>query len=335
MALVFISHAHGDRLLARGICSLLRDALALNPEDFFLSSEEGRGVGPARNIQDDILAALAAAPALIVLLTPKSALSRWVWLEAGNRLGKVNAANPLLVCPSERFTSLLGPLSHTKSLNLDNEGELVELVAKIGEILGRPPRNHLSYKPALDELAALTRREYSPARVLRGKLLSWTARNAAALVLAPLMLVAGWWYGRLPLQEALEKAYAQAATGQNEQLSALASRYLILNGTVNSQEGDRPIPDAVVMASKDQSVRAESACRPPECTHVKTFSNGEFSIDLTRISAAKEDHITLTVVKPGFETVTNSVRVDVRAMDVRVAPQTVKLAPVVTPGSPQ
>src|SRR5215208_6152389 len=62
MPSVFISHAHSDKLLARSICALLRDALALNPDDFFTSSEEGRGVSPAANIQQEVLAALASAP---------------------------------------------------------------------------------------------------------------------------------------------------------------------------------------------------------------------------------------------------------------------------------
>jgi hypothetical protein len=235
--------------------------------------------------------------------------------------------------------SLLGPLSHSKALNLDNEGELVELVAAVAKALGRPPRDYLSYKPALDDLVTLARREYSWGRERRSKAVSWFARHAAALALAPIMLVVGWWYGGSPVQESIDQVAAQAAAGQNQELSALAARYLILNGTVNSQEDNRPIAEALVMASKDQAVKEQSACREPECTYRKTYTNGEFSIDLTRIKAEKEDQITLTVVKPGFETVSESLRVDVRAMDVRVAPQTVKLPaapqPVGTPGRPR
>ncbi len=147
--------------------------------------------------------------------------------EAGTRLGKPNAANPLLVCPSERFTSLLGPLSHSKALNLDNEGELVELVAAAGKILGRAPRDYSSYKPALDDLAALARQEYSSARERRSKVVSWMGRHAAAFVLAPLMLVSGWYYGRAPLENSIDQVAVQAAAGQNQELSALAARYLI------------------------------------------------------------------------------------------------------------
>src|SRR4029450_4592339 len=126
--------------------------------DLFASSEEGRGVAPAASIQQGVLAALASAPCLIVLLTPKSALSRWVWLEAGNRLGQGDRPNPLFVCPSARFTSLLGPVGDKKSLNLDNEDELVELVQAVGKILGRTPRDDLAYKPPLADLAAASGR---------------------------------------------------------------------------------------------------------------------------------------------------------------------------------
>lgn len=338
MALVFISHAHSDTSLARGMCSFLRDALALGPEDFFISSEKGRGVAPAANIQDEILVALSTAPTLIVLLTPKSALSRWVWLEAGNRLGQAKTANPLFVCPSERFTSLLGPLANTKALNLDNEDELVELVQAVGKSLNRAPRDYLSYKPALADLASLAKLEYSTARERRAKVASWVIRHSPTLVLAPLMLVIGLWYGTLSLESVRQQAQSNEVQ-RNQDTAVIAARYLILTGTVNSQEGNKPISEALVMASKDQAVREQSACREPQCTFWKTHTNGEFSIDLTRIQAGKEDLITLIVVKPGFETVSEPLRVDVRAMDVKVAPQMVKLSPaalpLVTPGTPQ
>jgi hypothetical protein len=153
------------------------------------------------------------------------------------------------------------------------------------------------------------------------------------------MLGIGWYYGRAPLENSIDQIAVQAAAGQNQELSALAARYLILNGTVNSQEDNKPVAEAIVFASKDQAVREVSRCQEPECTFRKTYTNGEFSIDLTRIKVEKEDQITLTVVKDGYETVSEPLRVDVRAMDVSVAPQTVKLPPAVqappTPGTPQ
>jgi hypothetical protein len=334
MALVFISHAHSDRSLARGLCSLLRDALGLNPEDFFMSSEKGRGVAPAADIRDEIQGALSKARVLIVLLTPKSALSRWVWLEAGTRLGQPGAANPLFVCPSERFTSLLGPLGSTKALNIDHEDELVELIQAVGRSLERTPREYLSYKPALADLAGLARSEYSTARERRANALSWGIRLSPTLLLAALALMVGVWYGSSSLETFRQQA-AISEVQRNQETSAMAARYLILTGTVNSQDGNKPISEAVVMASKDQTVREQSACLEPQCTFGRTHTNGEFRIDLTRIQAEKEDLITLIVAKPGFEVVSEPLRVDVRAMDVKVAPQIVRLSPAVPPLVPR
>ena len=338
MSLVFISHAHADKMLARGICSLLRDALDLNPEDFFVSSAEGRGVAPAANIQQGVKAALATAPTLIVLLTPKSALSRWVWLEAGNRLGQTNAANPLFVCPSQRFTSLLGPVGDTKALNLDNEAELVELVQAVAKNLDRTPRDYLSYKPALSDLQGLAAREYSTARERRAKIVSWLGRHAAALILAPLMLLAGFYYGSWSLG-AVKQAADNKEVALNDGLDAVAARYLILTGTVVSQGGNEAVSEALVMASRDPEVSEQAACMEPKCTFWKTDTDGKFSIDLSKIQARKEQLITLIVAKPGFVTNKKLIEVDVRAMDATVAPQSVRLAmpmqPSVTPGSPQ
>ena len=325
MPSVFISHSHSDKVLARGLCAMLRDALALGPEDFFTSSEEGRGVAPAASIQQGVQEALASAPCLIVLLTPRSVLSRWVWLEAGNRLGQRDRANPLFVCPSQRFTSLLGPVGDKKSLNLDNEDELVELVQAVGKILGRTPRDYLSYKPPLADLAAVTAREYSTARERRDSAFAAAKRYWLPVVLAPLMLVAGYWYG----SGALSRAQATIESGdvqRNQDVAALAARYFILTGTVVAQKTSAAVAEALVMASRDQDVRDRTKCEEPRCTSWTTDTDGKFSLDLTKIRAVKDDMITLIVVKPGFVTNTKLLQIDVRAMDSTVAPQSVRLA---------
>src|SRR5690606_19713983 len=79
MAMVFISHAHADELLARKISALLGDAVGLAPGDFFLSSQEGHGVAPAMSIRGAIMQELRTVPTLVVVLTPRSAASPWVW----------------------------------------------------------------------------------------------------------------------------------------------------------------------------------------------------------------------------------------------------------------
>lgn len=333
MPSVFISHAHADKLLARGVCSLLRDALGLQPDDFFTSSEEGRGVAPSVNIQQGVLAALATAPCLVVVLTPKSALSRWVWLEAGNRLGQAERANPLFVCPSARFTSLLGPVGDNKSLNLDNEDELVELVQAVGRIVGREPRDYLGYKPALADLAASAGREYSVARERRDTLLASVRRYWLPALLAPLMLVAGFWYGNGTLRST-NQAIESVDIQRNADAAAIAAKYFILTGTVVSQKTNTAVAQALVMASRDPEVNEQVGCTEPTCTFWKTDTDGKFSLDLTKIRARKDDMITLIVVKPGFVLNTKLLQIDVRAMDSTVAPQRVNLAMPMEPAPP-
>jgi hypothetical protein len=339
MPLVFISHAHSDKALARGLCALLRDALALGPDDFFVSSEEGRGVAPAANIQQSVLAALSAASTLIVLLTPKSALSRWVWLEAGSRLGQPQLANPIFVCPSARFSPLLGPSGDQKALNLDNENELVELVNAVARILQRTPRDFLSYKPALSELAALATREYSIVRERRDAAVSWLRRHWATAVLAPALALLAFWH--LDVRDDLEAKNAEIVrlnAAWNAQSDAIVSQYLILTGTVESQGDNQPVADALVMATRTQDVTDRAECVEPECTLWTTGNDGKFSIDLTRIRAEKEQRIKLIVLKPGFAPNRTLIKIDVRAMDAGVEPQNVKLSLAGQPvllGSPQ
>ena len=55
------------------------------------------------------------------------------------------------------------------------------------------PREYLSYKPPLADLAAAAGREYSTARERRDRVVAAVQRYWPALVLAPLMLVAGFW----------------------------------------------------------------------------------------------------------------------------------------------
>ncbi|MBP1777555.1 MAG: hypothetical protein H6Q86_3565 [candidate division NC10 bacterium] len=183
IALVFISHAHRDESLAEGLARLLGDALGLAPSDFFLSSQEGRGVAPAASILTTVVEQLKDAPALLVLLTPAAAASPWVWLEAGNRLGCADKTGPCFIVPSERHVSLLAPVAGQRALRLDNEGELLELVRAVGKSLRQAPREVLDYRPALDGLVQSSAKVYSVAGEKRARLVSWVKRSAFGLIL--------------------------------------------------------------------------------------------------------------------------------------------------------
>src|SRR5262249_51954870 len=148
-------------VLTQKIVAFLSSGLGLQPSEFFCSSQEGRGVAPAAPIRDEVMKELAIAGALIVVLTPNSAVSPWVWLEAGSRLGAADKPNPLFVVPSGRFQSLLRPVADLRYLRLDQEGDLHELVKAVAARVGKPSGEPLTYQPELTELVGTTRRLYS------------------------------------------------------------------------------------------------------------------------------------------------------------------------------
>jgi TIR domain len=345
MALVFISHAHGDEALTRRIINLLRDALNLEPTDFFASSQVGRGVAPAGNIRDEILRTLNEAKALVVLVTPKSAGSPWVWLEAGHRLGRVDCPNPVFLLPSQRFVPLLQPVADLRSLCLDKDDDLLELVKSVGAGLGRPEQDVLAYREALTDLAQSTAAAYSPSAEQRARVVQWLRANAAVLLLAAALPVAAWYYsaarvgevGRAAAAEAqrriaeLEAALTNANDVVNDEVTRTAARYLVLKGIVMS--GPQPVANAQVRASA--SATSSGECAAPDCTSDLTTTAGEFVLDLTKIRAQNGDDIRLSVTAEGFKLFSKLVRVDVRAMDVAVPAQSVDLEPSRIPIGPQ
>jgi hypothetical protein len=325
MAMVFISHAHADELLARKISGLLGDAVGLAPGDFFLSSQEGHGVAPAMSIRGAIMHELRTVPSLVVVLTPRSAASPWVWLEAGNRLGCSDVAPPIFTVPSARHMPLLAPVADMRALQLDNDGELHELVQAVAQSLGRTPHDFLTYKPALEDVIQTARLAYSESVERTARLVGWLTRHAAGIVLAMLgaaaLLAAVWAGPRAPAED--EDGPVTLVT-LNEALAANAARYLVLKGRVTS--GDSGVHGATVMVARDGEVADPESCVEPACTRRSTTTDGEFSIDLTRIQARDGDPVFISVVRDGFEFFSRELEVDVRAMDVRTAPQTVVLS---------
>lgn len=329
MALVFISHAHADETLARKVAAMLGDALGLTPADFFLSSQEGRGVAPSASIRASIIEELRTVPALVVLLTPRAAISPWVWLEAGNRLGCADRSSPIFLVPSARFMSLLAPVADMRGLQLDNDGELHELVRAVSQNVGKPPHDFLSYKPALDDVVRTVSHAYALGSERRARAMSWVARHAIGLILAVIGAVALAAAGRMALEPSQEVATGgagevDALQAMNNALAASASRFLVLKGRVTHEQAG--VHGATVMVARDGERTEPDACEEPECTMRTTTTDGEFTIDLTRIQVRNGDPVVMSVVREGFEFFSRELEVDVRAMDVRTAPQNVMLA---------
>jgi hypothetical protein len=329
MALVFISHAHSDESVARKVAELLGDALGLSPADFFLSSQEGHGVAPAASIRATIVNELRTVPALVVLLTPRAAASPWVWLESGNRLGSADKSSPIFIVPSARYVPLLAPVADLRCLQLDNDGELHELVHAVGKNLGRPPVDFLNYKSALDELIQRSAQDFSLAAEKRARAASWLKRHALGLTLMAAglgMLGYGSWLARVaPSQDATGASARESAALQhfNDTLASTASRFLVLKGRVTSSQGG--VQDAAVMVSLTGDVKDPAACVEPDCTKRITTTDGSFTIDLSKIKATSGDTVLLRVVMPGFRPFSKELEVDVRATDAGATPQVVVL----------
>lgn len=330
MALVFISHAHSDESVARKVAGLLGDALGLSPADFFLSSQEGHGVAPAASIRASIVNELRNVPALVVVLTPKAAASAWVWLEAGNRLGCPDKTSPIFIVPAARFVPLLAPVADLRCLQLDNAGELHELVHAVGKNLGRKPLDFLDYKSALDELIQCSAQAYSLSAEKRARAVSWLKRHALGLALLAAgagMLGYGSWLARVASsQNPTGASEREAATLQqfNDTLASTAAKYLVLKGRVTSSQG--AVHGSTVMVSLTGEVKDPSACLEPNCTKKTTTTEGSFSIDLTKIQARSGDTVVLSVVTPGLPFFSKEFLVDVRAMEAGAAPLSIVLA---------
>lgn len=325
MALVFISHAHRDEVLARKVTVLLGDALGLHPSDFFLSSEAGRGVAPSAGIRASIASELRSVPMLVVLLTPKAAASPWVWIEAGERLGCADKAPPIFVIPSARAVSLLAPVADMRCLRMDDDGELHELVRAVGAGLKLAVHDVLSYKPALEDAMQCSAQLYSESVERRQRVMSWFRAQAVALLLMTAgigtLVYGGWRLASAPVVSAPGND-ANSLLDLNEILAKNAARFLVLKGRVVS--GVQAVHSATVMASREE-VQDPSGCQEPKCTKANTTTEGQFTLELTKINATNGDRIILSVTKPGFAFFSSELDVDVRAMDAATAPQSVAL----------
>src|SRR5690606_17633559 len=184
-----------------------------------------------------------------------------------------------------RSMPLLAPVADMRALQLDNDGELHELVQAVALSLGRTPHDFLTYKPALEDVINTSRQAYSEAADRSARIVGWLSRHAAGHVLAllgaaALVAAAGAMNGR---QSAASDDTPVTLMALNEALAANAARYLVLKGRVTS--GQDAVHGATVMVARDGERADPDNCVEPECTKRNTTTDGEFSIDLTRIQA--------------------------------------------------
>jgi hypothetical protein len=225
--------------------------------------------------------------------------------------------------------SLLAPVADLRCLQMDNEGELLELVRAVGTGVNRPVADVLNYKDALDDAMECSAQTYSLSVEKRSRALAWLRAHGLGLVLAVLGLGALAYSRRTPPVTSARAPSAPAADvgvllNYNDDIARNAARFLLLKGRITSKGA--AVQDAAVMVSREQ-VTDPSKCTEPDCTTVKTTTEGQFTLELTKIRAADGDPVILSVAKPGFAFSSRELDIDVRATDGGSAPQDVALVP--------
>jgi len=360
MPRIFISHAHRDAELVDRVATLFRAALGLNDqEDIFCSSREGTGVSPGADVRDEVIKSLNSASALVVLLTPQSVGSPWVWLEAGVRLGVPSRANPLFVVPTERFKTLPNLVLDLRRLSLDQTGELHELVASLAAQLGTEAKPPVAYNRELEEVCATAKRRYSRFNERRLWLAAWVRAHAVLLGLAGIALTALLATRAVAdTSAAAEAATAEATIRANEQKSDAVGAFLRWQGQLVSSAAaapgaslnpgepcleaadhgpdEAPISNAMVMAWRSDADRSSSgpnACREPECTSDTTTNDGKFELDLTKIRITRGEQIVLIVQKAAAQLVSCRLNINVNTQGRTTAVANPLQRLMVVPGS--
>ena len=338
MARIFISHAHADRDLVAKLVTLLKNALALRgAQDVFCSSREGAGVTPGAEIREEVVQHLTSASALIVLLTPQSVGSPWVWFEAGARMAGPTRANPLFVVPADRFKSLPNVIADLRGVSLDNPSEVHGLVSVVGKHLETTP-DLPAYDADVAELIATAKRKYSRFNEARLNLARWAAAYAVPLVVLGIGVVMAVAVRTVQSKSNdAEGAKTDATLEANRKQAEAAAPFLKWQGqllasglapagvplaasgpcteSTETRPDQVPIVDATVLAWRsDADAKADRAsCLAPQCTSSTTLSDGRFEIDLTKIKVNKGDSIVLLVKPPKHDWVSCRMDINVNA----------------------
>jgi hypothetical protein len=133
---VFLSHAHADAAFATAVKNLLQAALDLNKADIVVSSAGGSGFSPGASVKRQAVAGVGNADCVIVLLTPNSVASNYVWFE----YGLATATKPGAIIPLTTAAGLAQksqtPLGDDVIFRSDQRNDLLKLVTAVRQATG-------------------------------------------------------------------------------------------------------------------------------------------------------------------------------------------------------
>ncbi len=116
---IFLSHSSKDKELAEEFANQIRSFLGFPQEAIFVSSEP-EGIDIGADWFNSVIDVLKQAEAFIILITPNSMMSNWVWFEIGYFWNKNKDAIYPLTTPK---TSILHPLNTLQAKDLINPKE--------------------------------------------------------------------------------------------------------------------------------------------------------------------------------------------------------------------
>lgn len=129
---IFLSHSSEDKELAEELAKQIRDFLGFSQREVFVSSEP-EGIDAGADWFQKVSNALESSEAIVVLVTPESMKSNWVWFEIGHFWNKNRDAIIPVHIPSANIPH---PLNTRQSKSLADEREIKVIFNVLKELFG-------------------------------------------------------------------------------------------------------------------------------------------------------------------------------------------------------
>jgi TIR domain len=150
---IFVSHSAKDTELVKELVEFLLAGLVVDPTSIRCTSLPGYRLPGGVRTSDQIREDLAAAKAVLGVITHRSAQSAWVHFELGASWAL--SKNPIvLLGHGVEAEVLMGPLKEINALTCETEQDLEGVLAAVASAVGCTVKPHQHYRTQLAELLA-------------------------------------------------------------------------------------------------------------------------------------------------------------------------------------
>jgi hypothetical protein len=165
---IFLSHSSADAKVAKALIDLLRDAFQIENNKIRCTSLPGYKLPAGAHTESELRREVQQVRIFIGLLSEISLDSAYVLFELGARWGSTqdyggyngsstkNRIFPLLAAGASG-SILREPLKGYNALNVENAGDLHQLIEEIGVELGQKPGSAAAYQDKLQALISASR----------------------------------------------------------------------------------------------------------------------------------------------------------------------------------